>query len=176
MSDLGGVYSKAADKDFLATTGTEPALAGLVGAGGSAALAANQAALTRVKAPRALAITKLVWIAGTQSGNYDIGLYDAAGNRLWSKGSTASPVSGTITETVSPTVNIPKGSLFYVAVASDNVTATFRAITLASAEITKTLTGIPSAVAVATAFPLPNPIVIGSTTILRIPLVVIREA
>jgi hypothetical protein len=175
MGNLSGVYTKAEGKDFLSTVGREPAVAGIVAAGGSAAISANSACLVRVKAHRDLSITKLIWIAGTQSGNYDIGIYDAAGNRLWSKGSTASPVSGTITETFAA-VPIAKGAIFYVAIAADNATATFRGITLVSAELTKLTTGIPSSVTVAASFPLPNPITIGSTTVLRIPLVTIREA
>lgn len=176
MSDLVGVFSSADDLDFLSTCGNHPAIAALVGAGGSSPISANSACLVRVKAPRSITVAKLVWIASTQSGNYDIGLYDNAGGRLWSKGSTASPTSGTITETVSPAVVIPKGSVFHVAIAADNATATFRGVTLASAEITKTLTGIPSAVTVAASFPLPATITIGTTTVTRNPLVVIREA
>lgn len=173
VADVTGLET---GKDFLSTLGTEPAVAQIVAAGGSVALAANAACLTRVKAPRAISIAKLLWVQGTQSGNYDIGIYDASGVRLWSKGSTASPTGGLVTETVSPAVSIPKGDVFYVAFVNDNATATLRAITLVSAELAKTLTGVPSSVTVATSFPLPNPIVIGTTTLTRLPLVVIREA
>lgn len=176
MPDKTGIFGKADDKDFLATTGREPAVAALVAAGGSAALSASSACLTRLKAPRALALTKLVWVSGTQSGNYDIGLYDAAGTRLWSKGSTASPAANTTTVETFTAVNIPKGALFYVALAADNATATFRAVTLVSAELTKTLGGVATTTTVAAAFPLPSTITVGTTTVLRIPLVVLRES
>lgn len=123
-----------------------------------------------------VALTKLVWVSGTQSGNYDIGLYDAAGTRLWSKGSTASPAANTTTVETFTAVNIPKGALFYVALAADNATATFRAVTLVSAELTKTLGGVATTTTVAAAFPLPSTITVGTTTVLRIPLVVLRES
>lgn len=175
MSDLIGVYSAADQTDYLSTVGSDPAIAALAGAG-AATYAANAACLVPMKAPRAISIGKLVWIAGAQSGNYDIGLYDAAGTRLWSKGSTASPAAGTITETVSPAVALPKGAKFYAAIAFDNATAQIRGITLSSAEQTKTLTGAPTSLTVSASFPLPATITPGSTTVLRLPLIVIREA
>jgi len=176
MGDQTGIYSKADHKDFLSTVGLEPAVAGIVAAGGSAALAANAACLVRVKAQRAITVNQLLWVCGTQSGNYDIGIYDEAGTRLWSKGSTASPASGMVTETVSPGVTLRKGQAFHVALVADNATATFRATTLVSAELTKTLTGKPAAVTVTSSFPLPSSLTVGTATVLRIPLVVIRES
>ena len=174
MPNQTGIYSKARDWDYLSTHGDSPTVAALAVAG-AANMVANSATLTRVKAPRDIAVAKLVWVAGTQSGNYDIGLYDAAGTKLWSKGSTASPASGTIVETFTA-VNIPKGAVFYVAIAADNATATFRGVTLSSAEHTKSLTGIPATTTVGSSFPLPSTITPGTTTVLRIPTVVIREA
>lgn len=175
-SDTVGIFAKAGNKDFLSTVGREPAVVALALAG-TFNLAANAALLTRVPAGRALALTKMLWAVGVQSGNYDIGLYDLAGNALYRKGSTAVPAAGVVTETFTA-VSIPKGVDFYQAIAFDNTTATMRGITLATgwSDMTKLLPGTPTTLTVGTSFPLPATITPGSTAVLRIPAVTFREA
>jgi hypothetical protein len=56
----------------------------------------------------------------TQSGNYDIGIYDTAGNRLVSKGSTAVPVTDIADTLLRPGV-------YYAALDIDNAVAAIRA-------------------------------------------------
>lgn len=63
---------------------------------------------------------------GTASGNFDVGILDAAGNKLVSSGSTAQ--SGTSASGIMQLVNVTDTSLgrglYYLALAFDNITAT----------------------------------------------------
>lgn len=63
---------------------------------------------------------------GTQSGNVDAGIYDSAGTRLASSGTTACG-SGNATQSLplSAAVTLKPGILYYAAIACDNATATF---------------------------------------------------
>jgi len=75
----------------------------------------------RVKVPGV--VVKLALSVGTASGNFDIGLYSAAGVRLVSSGSTA--MSGSTTEQVVDVTDTTIGvGRYYVAVNVDNTTAT----------------------------------------------------
>ena len=171
-----GLSIGAPDRDFCSTLGSDPGLMAAVAAGGNVTWpTASQASLIRIRARRTMTITKLVWLAGTASGNYDIGLYDASGTRLWSKGSTPFP-TGLQTETVSPAVTVREGDDFYVAMVADNTTASMKGAAVASAELTKSLTGAPVNLGVGSAIPLPATVALGSTAVLRVPAITVREA
>lgn len=85
------------------------------------------------------------------SGNYDLGLYDAALNRLSSKGSTAL-ASGINTHTL-PEIRVIGGETYYAACAFSNNAASIIRGSLA-------VTGLQRSMGFglqASAFPLPNP-------------------
>lgn len=180
IDDQGtGLILQDTDTDFVSTVGYDPGIAAVISAGGSQTWpGANQAILSRIRARRPMTIGKLIWIVGAQSGNYDIGIYDASGVLLWSKGATLVPAAGTtVTETVSPGVLIEQGREFFVAMSSDTGSAfTLKAAIMANVEVTKTLTGKGASVLATTSHPLPASIALGSAgTTARIPLVTVRE-
>jgi hypothetical protein len=119
--------------------------------------AANDVAACRCVANRVLAITKLSWVVGgTSAGNYDIGILDSAGAVLWKKGSTTFPaISTAVTDTVSPTVTIQADTVFWVVLASDSATATFRGIQYTASVECMLSDGTPKFARVASTFPLP---------------------
>jgi hypothetical protein len=163
------------DLDHLSTISPWPGVTGQIYSAGSVALTANRAVLTRIKPQRNCSITKMYWGVGTTGGNYDIGIYDAAGTLLWSKGSTATPSSGTITETFTA-VPLTAGTLYYVAFVYDGTTATIRGYTLSSTEVAKSMTGTLLSYAVTSSLPLPNPITVGATGSSQVPAITLRES
>ena len=89
---------------------------------------ANLAIFVPIQIGCAVTITVLVWNNGAAvSGNIDVGIYDAAGTRLVSSGSTAQ--SGTsVIQQVNITDTLIGPGLYYWAMALDNTTgAVFRA-------------------------------------------------
>lgn len=162
--------------DFLSTYGTDPAVAMMVATSTTFAVA-NQAVLIPVTPFRDITVAALNWVTvATSSGNYDIGIYDAAGTRLWSKGSTAWPVVSTVNaDTVSPAVVLRQGITYWIALASDATTGTFRGTTAQGGQL-QMLDGTNFARTVAAAFPLPASITLGSTAGTRLPIIVLREA
>lgn len=69
-------------------------------------------------------VKQIGWFNGSAvSGNVDCGIYDAAGTRLISTGSTAQAGVSTI-QTVDVTDTLLGPGLFYMAFAADNITAT----------------------------------------------------
>lgn len=166
--------ASAASFDFLTTLGTHPMVANALASGGVGVASANEANLLPVKPQRDMTVTRLRWVSHTPSGNYDIGIYDAAGNRLWAKGSTAM-ASGQITETVSPSVTLTAGNLYYVAFAIDNTSGLVRGNT-SQGGMTKLATGAQSAVRVGVSMPLPATITPGTTESVRFQLVTVGEA
>jgi hypothetical protein len=140
--------------------------------------AANDAIAVRCIANRRLVISKLSWVVGAASaGNYDIAILNAAGVVLWSKGSTAFPAISTgVTDTVSPTVTIPANTEFFVVIASDSGTATFRGIVFTSTVEVTRADGTFQAFRVTSSFPIPT---VGNTVALssaspRVPKVIVR--
>ena len=67
------------------------------------------------------------WIetGGTATGNFDIGIYDAAGSRLTSSGSTASAASTVVNTTTMANQTLLPGKRYYMAFAEDTNTDTF---------------------------------------------------
>lgn len=77
-------------------------------------------------AVRSPSIVKKIWFAGasTGTGNYDIGLYDAAGVKLLAKGSTAKTTAGVeVVWDCTDTFILP--GVYYFALVSDSATDTF---------------------------------------------------
>lgn len=125
-----------------------------IGLSGSAAAnpvnAANDAWYVPFVLNEPFTVRKAGWHNGTTvSGNVDIGIYSANGTRIWSSGSTAQ--SGTsVVQVVTPTAFTLAPGLYYLAIAVDNTTGTFRGFALQQAGRS---TGVFTQ---ASAFPLPS--------------------
>ena len=76
-----------------------------------------------VRVPRRATVVQMAYAEGVATGNIDIGIYDAAGTRLVSSGSTA---VGTDWESVEVTDTLlPNPGLYYLAFNSDSAAGTF---------------------------------------------------
>lgn len=97
-------------------------------------------------------ITQLATVNGTAvSGNIDVGIYDLAGNRLVSAGSTAQ--AGTSTVQVFNVTDIAlKPGVYMLALALDNTTGTITR----SSTITTQMLRVAGVQQMASAFPLPS--------------------
>lgn len=111
--------------------------------------AANRAILVPFRLPKTVVAYQMVAGSGaTASGNFDVGIYDAAGNRIVSGGSTA---KGNSVETIVNITDTTLGpGLYYMAMSADG-TNNYMAITLTNATSPKFF-GIRQA---STAFVLP---------------------
>jgi hypothetical protein len=171
----GAAGVNAGQMDFLSTFGDVPSVAALGTNAGVGVGTANQAIAHPIRPHRNMSISTLRWLTHTASGNYDIGIYDAAGNRLWSKGSTAM-ASGANTETVSPSVSLTAGTLYYIAVAFDTITGFMRGYSVTDGTVARFLDGTPSSKTVSAGFPLPATVTFGATPANRFHLVTLGEA
>lgn len=113
-------------------------------------------------------VVKQLWFgsSGTAAGNYDLGLYDAAGTALLRQGSTAKGGAG---ETVWNCTDTPIGpGLYYLALVSSTSTDTFAMMSVWAAPI-------PAALGVLTqssALPLPATATFAvNQTLSKVPLV-----
>lgn len=72
-------------------------------------------------------VSKVYFRVGTQSGNMDVGIYDASLTKLVSTGSFAVPASGNASHAFSgsATQALTAGSLYYIGISVDNTTANF---------------------------------------------------
>lgn len=166
--------------DYLSTVGSNPIVAALSVAGTSASAVigvANMGLVIPVIPHRNMNLAVLEWLTGTVSaGNYDIAVLDAAGARLWSKGSTPWPAaSATVTETVSPAVALVAGTTYLIVLSGDNATATYKGLNAAS-NLLKLITGVGHARAVGSIFPIPANVALGATATGKVPMVSLREA
>lgn len=165
--------------DYVSTLGNHPGVAAGAAAANVVGLStANNGLFIRVKAPRNMTITRLRWIASTASGNYDIGIYDSSGTKLWSKGSTTWPASQLVTETVSPAVALTAGQEYRIAFAGDNITGKFigPSAAFSASDMMKLATGVEMCHAVSTVFPLPSSVAYGSVGSSKYPWVQLGEA
>lgn len=90
----------------------------------AALAAANDAYLLSTYVPTMTTVTGIRMNIGTSAGNIDVGIYDANGNKVVSKGSTACPSGGSQTVSfASPTTLIP--GQYWIAIAADGTSATF---------------------------------------------------
>jgi hypothetical protein len=129
--------------------------------------AINDAVCARCLTNRPLTITKLSWVTGTVShGNYDIGILDSAGTVLWTKGSTPHPgTSVAVLDTVSPAITIPAGTVFWVVLATDSASATFRGVAYQNTAESVISDGTANFARVASSFPIPTSGTISLTTL-----------
>lgn len=165
--------------EHLSTISTNPLVTAALANAVATLNAANQGIFVPFKAQRDMLISILEWVAGTASGNYDIGLYSLSGTtltRLWSKGSTAWPASGTdVIEPVSPAVPIIAGTTYYLVFSGDNATGAFRGFQGNQAHM-RMLNGTYYAVIASNMFPLPAGAPLPAAYSQKVPGVVLRES
>ena len=162
-------------QDYLSTFGESPSHAFAVTSAVNVG-AANNAVLIRIVPRRTMTITRLQWVAPSAGGTYDIGIYDSAGARLWSKGSTSWASTGTVVETVSPGVSLLPGRTYWIAWSSDSTAGTARGVAGTVAQGTP-LDGSSIVRVAASAHPLPASLTLGSaTTGVNLPLIILRES
>ena len=177
-NDVDGLADLSATQvDFCSTVGSNPAVAALATAGSAVIGVANTGILMPVKMHRDMPLGVLEWFAGTTSaGNYDLAILDSEYNRLWSKGSTAWPTaSTTVTETVSPAIGLIAGKTYYIELATDNATATYKGLNVSSS-LLKLATGAAHSRSVGSNFPIPATVTPGSSLTGKLPVVILREA
>lgn len=138
--NVGGVFSTAGS--LLGITNTNPA--------STAFPSANLAVFVPIRIPQQKTVYKLVVGAGsTAAGNFDVGIYDAGGNKLVSSGATAKGASVEHVIDITDTVIGP--GLYYLALAADGTNNYIAALTSVSAQFSR-LAGVVQA---DTSYPLP---------------------
>lgn len=85
---------------------------------------ANQAVYVPISVNTPITVKKMAWLNGAiSSGNIDVGIYDAAGTRLVSSGSTAQGTISVVQEVDITDTLLIRGR-YYFALAMDNITGT----------------------------------------------------
>lgn len=121
---------------------------------------ANQAFFVPIVVPRSLTVVKMFWVNGAAvSGNVDTGIYDVAGNRLVSIGTTAQAGTSAIQIVDTTDLALAPGR-YYLALACDNTTATFARSGTPGA----TMIRAAGCYQMATAFVLPDPVTFAAST------------
>lgn len=135
--------------------------------------AANRGLLALVVPQQTITPTSIRWWCAVQNGNYDVGIYRKSTlARLWSKGTTACPAAGVVTNAVAA-VTLTAGIEYYLALAFDNNTAEFYGAPLSVAGMGDLYDGTIGVGYRAAVMPLPNPI--GAlTTGTVVPLIQLR--
>lgn len=127
---------------------------------------ANTAIYIPVRVAYPIIIAKMFWLnGGTVNGNVDAGIYNSEGNRLVSSGSTLQATINVV-QSVDITDTLLLPGLYYMALASDSVTATFQRL--------NTLTQMARSLGVysqATAFALPATATFAGTIVNPIPFI-----
>jgi len=78
-------------------------------------LAANQAYYLPFMAPYDTGVATMSFFCGAGTNNHDLGIYDAAGNRLTSRGATATSAGAINTWTLGTPQAVTAGTLYYAA-------------------------------------------------------------
>lgn len=148
----------------ITTYGPNLFVAALTASGSQSVGTANDAILQKFVPTVSKTISVVEWVANAAaSGNYDIGIYDSFGQKIWSKGSTAAPGSSTLVEeAVSPTFDLTAGETYYAAWAADSTVPKIRGSALTVAGQSKDVDGNFSLLKFATSFPLPASLTLGS--------------
>jgi hypothetical protein len=149
---------QSAAGQYLAATNTADA--------GSVWTTANRAMYIPVQVQTTCTVFKMSYLVVTQSGNYDIGIYDESGNRLVSLGSTAVPVAGIATADIADTTLTP--GTYFLALNFDNTTVSVTRKTTGLADLNRSLGIQEQAVGAVT---LPNPATFATPTFAFIPLI-----
>lgn len=92
---------------------------------------ASKAIFLPVVIPEPITVVQAMITVAVQSGNVDVGLYREDGGRVWSAGSTAVAAAGIQAFTIPALTLIP--ALYFMAMACDNITASFERYATANA-------------------------------------------
>lgn len=155
----------------------------IAGTGGVLSVA-NRAYYARFVAPQNLSITKIAFVttvAATNNDACDVGIYNAAGERIVSSGATSGKLNATagVQEVTVSSTPITAGSVYYAALSVGAVggTAATIAMTTAAAnigDIFGTATGTRLTAIQATAHPLPATATMASGN--QVPLLAVRTS
>lgn len=91
----------------------------------STALTANRAYYVPFIAPYTTTVTAMAFYCASGTNNHDIGLYDRSGNRLVSRGSTATTAAAVNTWTLGTPQGVQGGELYFAAMGCVSATPTF---------------------------------------------------
>lgn len=132
---------------------------------------ANDAVYVPFVVAEPITVTQIHVVVGTQNGNVDVGIYNAAGTRLVSAGTTAVGAVGVQTFNITDTL-LPRGR-YFAAMATDSATAKFSTAVLRvnRDQDGNAVMGIKKQ---ATAFPLPATATFASPTSTFVPYMVLE--
>lgn len=85
--------------------------------------AANRALFVPFEVDQPVTVANVLLNVTTSGGNYDVGVYDQAGARLWNKGAGAVPAAGVVIISVSPALVLARGRYFFAVVCDGTVAA-----------------------------------------------------
>lgn len=184
-SDIGAAIATAVDRDLRFGGLFTPTLP--LASVGTLAVTANRAISGRFVPSRDMAIVALRFFVTTAAGsndNVDIGLYDAAGNALARKGSTAGLLNATGMKSVAlgATVNLTAGSVYYATLGAGTIGTTAASVLSASsgaATVADTFgsgTGSRMQGFADAAFPLPTTVPLAGGALSNTPVVVCSES
>lgn len=127
MSEFGRISKLGLDE--MGVLGPGITSSGITASASSTAWSsANRAMFMPVRVSDAVTIYKFVVGCGaTGGGNFDVGLYDQWGNRIYSSGSIARVVSSEVVHTPGSPIRIGRGN-YYLALAADS-TNTYMQVT-----------------------------------------------
>lgn len=128
---------------------------GVLAASDAAWPSANLAIFIPVRVATPVTICKIIVGAGaTATGNFDVGIYDAAGNRLVSSGATA---KGTNTEHVIDITDTTIGpGLYYIALSASTTNNYVRYVPGGTTPVPESMARLSGSLEMATAHPLPS--------------------
>lgn len=172
----------AASIDSDVTNAVQPIIHSTFGDTGGAFLASddtgvtsiNQTISVRFRVPTEFTPNRMIWFSTVQSGNYDVGIINwTTRARLWSKGTTAWPATGQVTETIAGGPTMVPGTEYGLCIALDNTTARFIGKSL---EYSGQATGYDGGVVVSSVTSFPIPATVGAhTATVRTPLLILAE-
>jgi hypothetical protein len=173
----GSEYSVTTPRHaYLTTYGTAPGTAAVLSGSSVIVPVANNGIQVLITPDCDIAVSNLLWFSVTQSGNYDIAIVDdALSTRLWSKGSTAWPAAGTITETVT-SVTMRAGRTYRIVFSADNITGALRGTAAAAGDMLIRMDGLFAAYLQTSMFPVPSTPARGSGASTRLPYIILKGA
>jgi hypothetical protein len=129
---------------------------------------ANDAVFLKFIPTRRIVPVKFYFMTGgTISGNLDAAILNSSGTRLWSKGSTAWPAINTLVAWTVSGVYLDKGQTYWLGMSGDNTTGLIRAFTLTATLAPLDSQGNNYNRVVASSFPIPSSVTLGSTASTR---------
>jgi hypothetical protein len=174
------------DRDFATTGIIAPGGNGLYVPGGALAPTANRAFLAKFVPSRSMTIALIAFNVSTASGSddaCDVGIYDAAMNRLVSAGATTGKLNSTGVKTVAitPTTLAPR-TVYYAAWSAGTPGGTSVQVTVATlaaagiADLYGATAGLRAQIFMDTAHPLPVTVTPNAAATSSVPILALRES